>query len=101
MDTIDGGEALFECSISRCEIKDCRWLIGGKPVKESPTTEIVSFESGRRHLLLLKDLHVGDSCKVTFQAGTATTSAMLNVKGVSPQLMSNLQYVCLSISHSI
>ncbi|XP_036822867.1 obscurin isoform X8 [Oncorhynchus mykiss] len=81
MDTIDGGEALFECSISRCEIKDSCWLIDGKPVKDSPTTEIVSFESGRRHLLLLKDLHVGDNCKVTFQAGTAATSAMLNVKG--------------------
>ncbi|KAM9459449.1 obscurin-like isoform 13-T13 [Salvelinus alpinus] len=91
MDTIDGGEALFECSISRCEIKDCRWLIGGKPVKESPTTEIVSFESGRRHLLLLKDLHVGDSCKVTFQAGTATTSAMLNVKGWQLDVVSGLE----------
>ncbi|XP_029561100.1 obscurin isoform X12 [Salmo trutta] len=91
MDTIDGGEALFECSISRCEIKDCRWLIGGKPVKESPTMEIVSFESGRRHLLLLKDLHVGDSCKVTFQAGTATTSAMLNVKGWQLDVVSGLE----------
>ncbi|XP_041698291.1 obscurin isoform X4 [Coregonus clupeaformis] len=91
MDTIDGGEALFECSISRCEIKDCRWLINGKPVKESPTTEIVSFESGRRHLLLLKDLHVGDGCKVTFQAGTATTSAMLNVKGWQLDVVSGLE----------
>ncbi|XP_052332744.1 obscurin-like isoform X31 [Oncorhynchus keta] len=91
MDTIDGGEALFECSISRCEIKDCHWLIGGKPVKESPTTEIVSFENGRRHLLLLKDLHVGDSCKVTFQAGTATTSAMLNVKGWQLDVVSGLE----------
>eukprot|EP00063_Salmo_salar_P071854 XP_014046689.1 PREDICTED: obscurin-like isoform X6 [Salmo salar] len=91
MDTIDGGEALFECSISRCEIKDSCWLIDGKPVKDSPTTEIVSFESGRRHLLLLKDLHVGDNCKVTFQAGTATTSAMLNVKGWQLDVVSGLE----------
>ncbi|XP_045080717.1 obscurin isoform X5 [Coregonus clupeaformis] len=91
MDTIDGGEALFECSISRCEIKDCRWLIDGKPVKDSPNTEIVSFESGRRHLLLLKDLHVGDNCKVTFQAGTAATSAMLNVKGWQLDVVSGLE----------
>ncbi|XP_031662311.1 obscurin isoform X11 [Oncorhynchus kisutch] len=91
MDTIDGGEALFECSISRCEIKDSCWLIDGKPVKDSPTTEIVSFESGRRHLLLLKDLHVGDNCKVTFQAGTAATSAMLNVKGWQLDVVSGLE----------
>ncbi|XP_029581200.1 obscurin isoform X8 [Salmo trutta] len=91
MDTIDGGEALFECSISRCEIKDSCWLIDGKPVKDSPTTEIVSFESGRRHLLLLKDLHVGDNCKVTFQAGTAMTSAMLNVKGWQLDVVSGLE----------
>ncbi|XP_071232032.1 obscurin isoform X3 [Salvelinus alpinus] len=91
MDTIDGGEALFECSISRCEIKDSCWLIDGKPVKDSPTTEIVSFESGRRHLLLLKDLHVGDNCKVTFQAGTAATSALLNVKGWQLDVVSGLE----------
>ncbi|XP_034146064.1 obscurin isoform X5 [Esox lucius] len=91
MDTIDGGEALFECSISRCEVKSCRWLINGKLVKNSPTTEIVSFESGRRHLLLLKDLHVGDSCQVTFQAGTASTSAMLNVKGWQLDVVNNLE----------
>ncbi|KAM9427862.1 obscurin isoform 3-T3 [Salvelinus alpinus] len=91
MDTIDGGEALFECSISRCEIKDSCWLIDGKPVKDSPTTEIVFFESGRRHLLLLKDLHVGDNCKVTFQAGTAATSALLNVKGWQLDVVSGLE----------
>ncbi|CAL8280430.1 unnamed protein product [Lota lota] len=81
LDTIDGGEALFECALSRPENKDCRWLLNGKPVKESPNAEIVSFESGRRHLLLLKELHVADSCTVTFQAGTASSSAQLTVKG--------------------
>ncbi|KAM4605629.1 obscurin [Polymixia lowei] len=81
LDTIDGGEALFECALSRPESKDCRWLLNGKPVKESANVEIVSFESGRRHLLLLKELHVEDSCTVTFQAGTASTSAQLSVKG--------------------
>ena len=81
LDTIDGGEALFECALSRPETKDCRWLLNGKPVKESPNAEIVAFESGRRHLLLLKELRVGDSCTVSFQAGTASTSAQLSVKG--------------------
>lgn len=83
METFDGGEALFECALSRPENKDCSWLLGGKPVKESPNAEFVTFESGRRHLLLLKDLHVKDSCTVTFQAGTASTSAQLSVKGES------------------
>ncbi|MEQ2288908.1 hypothetical protein AMECASPLE_027779, partial [Ameca splendens] len=80
VETFDGGEALFECALSRPESKDCHWLLDGKPVKESPKAEIVSFESGRRHLLLLKDLHDKDSCTVTFKAGTATTSAQLTVK---------------------
>ncbi|XP_068593691.1 obscurin isoform X3 [Cebidichthys violaceus] len=81
VETFDGGEALFECAISRPESKDCRWLLDGKPVKESPNAEIVTFENGRRHLLLLKELRVKDSCAVTFKAGTASTSAQLSVKG--------------------
>lgn len=80
MESIDGGEALFECSLSRPETTDVTWLINGKAVQESPNAEIVSFESGRRHLLLLKDLRAGDST-VTFQAGPASTTAMLCVKG--------------------
>ncbi|KAF5903930.1 obscurin isoform X3, partial [Clarias magur] len=80
VETIEGGEALFECSLSVPESKDCRWLVDGKPVTESAKVEIVSFENGRRHLLLLKNLKVGDNCTVTFQAGTASTSALLSVK---------------------
>lgn len=87
METFDGGEALFECALSRPESKDCCWLLDGKPVKESPNAEVVSFESGLRHLLLLKELRVDDSCTVTFKAGTASTSAQLSVKGKSPRLI--------------
>ncbi|KAJ8408221.1 hypothetical protein AAFF_G00264490 [Aldrovandia affinis] len=81
VETFDGGEALFECSLSRPENRECHWLIDDKPVQESANVEIVAFESGRRHLLLLKELHAGDSCRVTFQAGNAVTSAFLTVKG--------------------
>ncbi|XP_061776442.1 obscurin isoform X15 [Nerophis ophidion] len=81
VETFDGGEGLFECALSRPENKDCQWLLGDKPVKQSPNAEIVSFESGRRHLLLLKELRISDSCTVTFRAGTASTSAELSVKG--------------------
>lgn len=83
VETFDGGEALFECALSRPESKDSCWLLDGKPVKDSPNTEIVSFESGRRHLLLLKELRIKDSCTVTFKAGTASSSAQLSVKGDS------------------
>lgn len=83
METINGGEALFECALSRPETKDCRWLINDMPLKESANVEIVCFESGRRHLLLLKDLHPCENTRVTFQAGTASTTALLSVKGVS------------------
>ncbi|XP_073686713.1 obscurin [Garra rufa] len=80
VETINGGEALFECSLSRPETKDCRWLIDGKPVKESANVEIVTFESGRRHLLLLKDLQPCENTRITFQAGTSSTAALLSVK---------------------
>ncbi|XP_073720212.1 obscurin isoform X19 [Misgurnus anguillicaudatus] len=80
VETINGGEVLFECALSRPEIKDCRWLLNDQPLKESANVEIVSFESGRRHLLLLKDVHPCENTRVTFQAGTATTTALLSVK---------------------
>lgn len=59
-------------------------------MRESAKVEIVCFENGRRHLLLLKDLRTGDNCMVTFQAGTASTSALLLVKG---QSIGDLHYI--------
>ncbi|XP_047667394.1 obscurin isoform X5 [Tachysurus fulvidraco] len=91
VETIEGGEALFECSLSVPESKECRWLVDGKPVKESSKVEIVCFESGRRHLLLLKDLRAGDNCTVTFQAGTTSTSALLTVKGWQLEVVKPLE----------
>ncbi|XP_030218590.1 obscurin isoform X2 [Gadus morhua] len=91
LETIDGGEALFECALSRPENKDYRWILNGKPVKQSPNAEIVSFESGRRHLLLLKELRVADSCTVTFQAGTASSSAQLTVKAWQLEVVKALE----------
>uniref|UniRef100_A0AAR2J6N9 Obscurin, cytoskeletal calmodulin and titin-interacting RhoGEF b n=1 Tax=Pygocentrus nattereri TaxID=42514 RepID=A0AAR2J6N9_PYGNA len=91
VETIEGGEALFECSLSHPETKDCRWLINGKPVKQSSKVEIVSFESGRRHLLLLKDLRAGENSTVTFHAGTASTSALLSVKGWQLEVVKPLE----------
>ncbi|XP_035527007.1 obscurin isoform X37 [Morone saxatilis] len=90
-ETFDGGEALFECALSRPESKDCHWLLDGKPVKETPNAEIVTFESGRRHLLLLKELRIKDSCTVTFKAGTASTSAQLSVKGWQLDVVKGLE----------
>ncbi|XP_076826396.1 obscurin [Brachyhypopomus gauderio] len=91
VETIEGGEALFECSLSRPETKECHWLIDGKPVRQSEKVEIVSFESGRRHLLLLKDLRAGECCTVTFQAGTTSTSALLSVKGWQLEVVKPLE----------
>ncbi|XP_067291375.1 obscurin [Pseudorasbora parva] len=91
VETINGGEALFECALSRPESKDCRWLINGKPVKESANVEIVSFESGRRHLLLLKDLHPCENTRVTFQAGSSSTTALLSVKAWQLEVVKPLE----------
>ncbi|XP_063074266.1 obscurin isoform X13 [Engraulis encrasicolus] len=90
VDAMEGGEALFECSLSRPEPKDICWLLNGKPVSDSSCVEIVSFESGRRHLLLLKELRAGEST-VTFQAGPASTTAMLSVKGWQLKIMTALE----------
>ncbi|CAL8345067.1 unnamed protein product [Merluccius merluccius] len=100
-DTIDGGEALFECALSRPENKDCRWLLNGKLVKESANAEIVSFESGRRHLLLLKGLHIADSCTVTFQAGTASSSAQLTVKGWQLDVVKGLEDTVAAVGDKV
>ncbi|XP_078790236.1 obscurin isoform X17 [Oryzias latipes] len=91
VEIFDGGEALFECGLSRPENKDCCWLLDGNPVKESPTAEIVTFESGRRHLLLLKEMRVKDSCTVTFKAGTASTSAKLTIKAWKVNIVKGLE----------
>ncbi|XP_029970331.1 obscurin [Salarias fasciatus] len=90
-ETFDGGEVLFECALSRPESKDFCWLLDGKPIKESRTAEIVTFESGRRHLLLLKELHVKDSGTVMFKAGTASTTAQLSIKGWQLEVVKPLE----------
>ncbi|XP_051944300.1 obscurin isoform X4 [Hippocampus zosterae] len=101
VETFDGGEALFECALSRPENKDCLWLLDDKPVKESPNAEIVSFESGRRHLLLLKELRVSDSCTVTFRAGTTSTSAHLAVKGWQLGVAKHLEDVVAAVGERV
>ncbi|MGH0174100.1 UNVERIFIED_CONTAM: hypothetical protein FKN15_071392 [Acipenser sinensis] len=81
VETVEGGEALFECYLSRTEPHAYTWLIDDQPVKESENAEMVVFESGRRHLLLLKNLKPEDSGRVTFLAGNVVSSALLAVRG--------------------
>ncbi|XP_053118296.1 obscurin isoform X21 [Hemicordylus capensis] len=81
VDAMEGGEALFECYLSKPECYNYNWLIDDEPVKTSENIEMVYFENGLRHLLLLKNLKLQDSCRVTFQASDVVTSAFLTVKG--------------------
>ncbi|XP_029139630.1 obscurin [Protobothrops mucrosquamatus] len=81
VDAMEGGEALFECYLSKPEIYNYNWLIDDVPAKTSENVELVYFENGLRHLLLLKNLKVQDSCRVSFQASDVVTSAFLTVKG--------------------
>ncbi|KAJ6655088.1 hypothetical protein lerEdw1_005992 [Lerista edwardsae] len=81
VDAVEGGEALFECYLSKPECYNYNWLIDDKPAKTSENIEMVYFENGLRHLLLLKNLTSQDSCRVTFQTGDLVTSACLTVKG--------------------
>ncbi|XP_040097221.1 obscurin isoform X4 [Oryx dammah] len=77
----EGGEALFECVLSQPEVAAHTWLLDDEPVHTSDNAEVVYFENGLRHLLLLKNLRPQDSCRVTFLAGDMVTSAFLTVRG--------------------
>ncbi|XP_066122285.1 obscurin isoform X2 [Saccopteryx bilineata] len=77
----EGGEALFECHLSQPELAAHTWLLDDEPVLSSENAEVVYFENGLRHLLLLKNLRPQDSCRVTFLAGDVVTSAFLTVTG--------------------
>uniref|UniRef100_A0A8C6FW78 Obscurin n=1 Tax=Moschus moschiferus TaxID=68415 RepID=A0A8C6FW78_MOSMO len=77
----EGGEALFECVLSQPEVAAHTWLLDDEPVRTSDNAEVVYFENGLRHLLLLKNLQPQDSCRVTFLAGDMVTSAFLTVRG--------------------
>ncbi|XP_033623906.1 obscurin isoform X2 [Fukomys damarensis] len=81
VDVPEGGEALFECQLSRPEVAAHTWLLDDKPVHTSENAEVVYFEGGLRHLLLLKNLRPQNSCRVTFLAGDVVTSAFLTVRG--------------------
>uniref|UniRef100_A0A8C5LEG3 Obscurin n=1 Tax=Jaculus jaculus TaxID=51337 RepID=A0A8C5LEG3_JACJA len=81
VDALEGGEALFECQLSRPEVAAHTWLLDDEPVHTSENVEMVYFENGLRHLLLLKNLRPQDSCRVTFLAGDVVTSAFLTVRG--------------------
>lgn len=80
----EGGEALFECQLAQPEVAAHTWLLDDEPVHSSDRAEVVYFEDGLRHLLLLKNLRPQDSCRVTFLAGDAVTSAFLTVRGEHP-----------------
>lgn len=81
MEAPEGGEALFECQLSQPEVAAQTWLLDDEPVHTSDSAEVVYFEGGLRHLLLLKNLHPRDSCRVTFLAGDLVSSAFLTVRG--------------------
>ncbi|MEE6467486.1 hypothetical protein FKM82_007266 [Ascaphus truei] len=81
VEAVEGGEALFECYLSKPECYNFNWLVDDEAARTSENIEMVYFENGRRHLLLLKNLTCEDSCRVTFMAGDVASSAFLNVRG--------------------
>ncbi|KAG9472591.1 hypothetical protein GDO78_018425 [Eleutherodactylus coqui] len=91
VDALEGGEALFECYLSKPECSDYNWLVDDEPAKTSDNMEMVYFENGRRHLLLLKNLTAEDNCRVTFMAADVVSSAFLNVREHSVMIQDPLQ----------
>ncbi|XP_062951332.1 obscurin isoform X22 [Cynocephalus volans] len=92
----EGGEALFECQLSRPEVAAHTWLLDDEPVHTSENAEVVYFENGLRHLLLLKNLRPQDSCRVTFLAGDMVTSAFLTVRGWRLEVLEPLKDVAVA-----
>ncbi|XP_053913945.1 obscurin isoform X12 [Cuculus canorus] len=93
VEAVEGGEALFECYLSKPECYNYNWLIDDEPAKTTENVEMVYFENGLRHLLLLKNLTPQDSCRVTFTCSDAVTSAFLTVKGWRLQILQPLKDV--------
>ncbi|XP_017602265.1 PREDICTED: obscurin isoform X2 [Corvus brachyrhynchos] len=97
VEAVEGGEALFECYLSKPETYNYNWLIDDEPAKTTENTEMVYFENGLRHILLLKNLTPQDSCRVTFMCSDAVTSAFLTVKGWRLQFLQPLMDVEVSL----
>ncbi|XP_013365188.1 PREDICTED: obscurin [Chinchilla lanigera] len=93
VDALEGGEALFECQLLQPEVAAHTWLLDDQPVRTSENAEVVYFEGGLRHLLLLKNLRPQDSCQVTFLAGDVVTSAFLTVRGWRLEVLEPLRDV--------
>uniref|UniRef100_A0A2K6ULY4 Obscurin n=1 Tax=Saimiri boliviensis boliviensis TaxID=39432 RepID=A0A2K6ULY4_SAIBB len=91
VEALEGGEALFECQLSQPEVAAHSWLLDDEPVRTSENAEVVYFENGLRHLLLLKNLRPQDSCRVTFLAGDMVTSAFLTVRGWRLEILEPLK----------
>ncbi|XP_069770989.1 obscurin-like isoform X13 [Narcine bancroftii] len=91
VDALEGGEALFECYLSRPEVHDYKWLLDDVPVTKSENLETAVLDTGRRHILLLKNLVPSDSCRVSFMSGNAMSSAYLNVKGWHINILNTLR----------
>ncbi|XP_054374772.1 obscurin isoform X20 [Pongo abelii] len=91
VEALEGGEALFECQLSQPEVAAHTWLLDDEPVRTSENAEVVFFENGLRHLLLLKNLRPQDSCRVTFLAGDMVTSAFLTVRGWRLEILKPLK----------
>uniref|UniRef100_A0A7N4PFA3 non-specific serine/threonine protein kinase n=1 Tax=Sarcophilus harrisii TaxID=9305 RepID=A0A7N4PFA3_SARHA len=90
VEAVEGGEALFECHLAKPEVANHSWLMDDVPVRTSENIEMVYFENGRRHLLLLKNLTPQDSCRVTFLVNDMVTSAFLTVKGWRLEFLESL-----------
>ncbi|XP_064495791.1 obscurin [Pseudopipra pipra] len=97
VEAVEGGEALFECYLSKPETYNYNWLIDDEPAKTTENTEMVYFENGLRHILLMKNLTPQDSCRVTFMCSDAVTSAFLTVKGWRLQFLQPLKDVEVSV----
>ncbi|XP_010182934.1 PREDICTED: obscurin-like, partial [Mesitornis unicolor] len=83
VEAVEGGEALFECYLSKPECYNYNWLIDDEPAQTTENTEM--------------NLTPRDSCRVTFMCSDAVTSAFLTVKGWRLQILQPLTDVEVSL----
>lgn len=75
----EGDDAVFRCEVSPPDA-EVTWLRNGAVVTPGPRLEVA--QNGSSHTLTLRDCQLGDAGIMTAQAGSATTSARLHVRGL-------------------
>lgn len=75
----EGEDAVFECRLSRENVQDAQWCLGGVPLQVNEMNEIKV--QGKLHTLTLRRVTLEDSGPISVKVGAQTSEAQLTVQG--------------------